>query len=126
MAVDLKAGKSTASLDVTWDAPDPADSKKVLPDVSSWQILLSPTNSVHPAQPSQTGTSFEATVEDVEVGVTYTATIHAVKKDGTITDLGIFPPLVAGSGPRGGPRRPVCGRTPPARDPQRWLSATGT
>ena len=30
-----------------------------------------------------------------------------------------FPPLGAGGGLRGGPRRPVCGRIPPARDPQR-------
>ena len=60
----------------------------MLPGVSSWQILLSPTNSVHLVKPTQDGTSFEATIGDVEVGVTYTATVHAVKKDGMITDLG--------------------------------------
>ncbi len=100
MGVKLAQGTSKASLIVTWNASDPADSDKMLPGVASWQILLSPTNSVHSVKPSVNGTSFTATIEDVEAGVTYTATVRAVKQDGTTTDIGTSEGcLVTPSGP---------------------------
>jgi hypothetical protein len=91
MTVTLDAGKSSASLVVTWDAADPANKSQRLGGVS-WQILLSPTNSVHSIAQRDlktvATTGYTTTISSVEVGVTYTATVRAVKDDGTTTDLG--------------------------------------